>query len=245
MQNLLKIFLILVLSLSFGFSKETQKSEKVKSSTNSIAVMPFRVLKDYFLIDSKEVDSIEVERGLNQALVSLFSSSGKFKVLDRDYLKEHFNEKDLILYDSPLSEQVKIGKSLGSDYLIVGRIERLELTRREVQSKITSQISAVSDVFANVSYRVLSMKSGEVKVSDSVNWEFRADKDIDIYELYNMLSKEIYLSISKAMNLSSSSKNSVSYSDRVERDFSSSKEEGRESDVELTRSGGVVLPADR
>jgi curli biogenesis system outer membrane secretion channel CsgG len=167
-----------------------------KSNRRKMAILPFRISKSYFEIDSKRVEAKEVERQLNQSIVSSLTQSRKFAILDRDFTKEQYIEKSIIAYDSPLSEQIKLGQSLGSDYMLVGVLSELSLTNDKKVSQITSQVSYRYLVKVKFDYRVIVMATREIKYSDSIDWDFEVtNEQFKLPYITDWIAKEINITL--------------------------------------------------
>ena len=138
---------------------------KLKLSPESLrtrlAIVPFRI--------KKPTDrSREFERQFSQTLISQLSQSGKFAVLDRDYLEEQGVELNrLQAGEVPIDEMAKLGNKLTTDFIVVGSIDEVVARKRVIVMKSTGQEIPMVDQGARLSFRLIEAATAQVKFSDS------------------------------------------------------------------------------
>ena len=137
-----------------------------------LSVVPFEYKNSYLVLGNYASGKI-VSKRFTQALVSKITQSRKFTVLDRENSKYYNLEKNFILSgDSAKNELLKLGKRLGSDYLIVGQILDYKVDNMTEHNNIgipeTSQVMCE----ATISYRILAMATQQIKWSETVSSSF-------------------------------------------------------------------------
>ena len=135
-----------------------------------IAILPFDISQDCFMVHGKKVDYFAVAKDFNQKLVSGISQTRKLAVMDRDNISAYMREKSLLLSgESPLSEQLKLGQVLGVDYLLIGRIKDFKIESVPFTMSLTGEKSFKEEAQFLLSYRVVVMSTRQVKFSDEIN----------------------------------------------------------------------------
>jgi TolB-like protein len=147
-------------------------------SRRKLAILPFRTHNGSYQLDGAALAGAAIADRLGQRLVTTFTQSRKFAVVDRDYTNEYLKEVDFIQSgNAPSSELVKIGQALGVDYLIVGAIEEFSgrlVTRHQA---ITNRRLSYYEGAAIASYRILVMATRQIKWSDTIRLDLGAVPD--------------------------------------------------------------------
>jgi curli biogenesis system outer membrane secretion channel CsgG len=139
-----------------------------------VAVMPFRNLQGQYRSIESFVPSDVVSKSLVQKLVTEFTQTRKFSVLDRDYTEEYLKEKNLLLSpDASINELSKIGEVLGVDYMVVGNITDFNISNNQYVINVTSEKGYDLRATMLVEYRILVMATRQIKWSDSVSVSLR------------------------------------------------------------------------
>lgn len=137
-----------------------------------IAVIPFEYKRSYSIFGRSESGSAISSR-FTQSLVSKITQSRKFTVLDRENSKYYNQEKNFILSgNSDKKEFMKLGRRLGVDYLLVGKI--LDFTVKSVTDSNNIGLPESSDRVCSVtiSYRILAMATQQIKWSETISKNF-------------------------------------------------------------------------
>lgn len=143
-----------------------------------MSVIPFRVSGNG-QEDSRDRFVSELGNHLTQ--------SRKFAMLDRQFEDERQLEMDINASgEAPMEEMVKLGNRLGTDYMVVGKIEDAAThSRSSVLAGRT--ITARTAIFA-VTYRVIDAPTGQVKFADS--WS-RTAEGASVSDLANQAAEAI------------------------------------------------------
>jgi len=137
-----------------------------------LAVMPFEYKSSYFILGNSVSGDI-VSKRFTQALVSKITQSRKFAVLDRENSRYYAKEKNFILSgNSSKNELLKLGKRLGSDYLVIGQILDYRIGASSSQNSLGIPTSSEATCEATVSYRILAMATQQIKWSETVSASF-------------------------------------------------------------------------
>ena len=141
-------------------------------SRRKLVVMPFRANTSYFPFEERKVTPREASQILSQALISEFSQSRRFAVLDREFVNEILAEKKIITSpDASIKEQAKLGKVLGVDYMIVGTIKDAGFERYSREMKLTGQVQSGWYAHTMIDYRIILMATRQVKWANTVQVE--------------------------------------------------------------------------
>jgi curli biogenesis system outer membrane secretion channel CsgG len=145
-----------------------------------MAVMPFR------LMDS---DQASFELAMTDALTTSLTQSRRFAMLDRDFLEEQSKELGFVASGGAATpELARLGNRLGTDYLIVGRIERANLSERTIELSSTGQSRTITTASADLSYRIIDVATTQIKYSD--RWQ-GSGRDLSLSQLARRGGSEI------------------------------------------------------
>ena len=122
------------LSVNISKFKKSVQTDRLR-----LAVVPFRAA------DSVKVNQTvsKFEGAITAQLENYLTQTRRFALIDRSFLDEQTKELNLIAAGSTTSmsvdEIVKLGNRLGTDYLIVGRIEKANSVVSEKKVKYPIQ----------------------------------------------------------------------------------------------------------
>lgn len=134
-----------------------------------LAVIPFKVNQ---FNSEQEIFAEQI----TQNLVSYLTQTRRFAMLDRENSIEQQRELDFLKReDVPVEEMARIGNKIGTDFIVVGRIDKLtcrtsSVTLRRMGEKVFSSTCDVS-----VSYRVIDIATGQILGSDSYVYRKRVN----------------------------------------------------------------------
>jgi len=138
-----------------------------------LAVMPTKFSRRSYSVLGQSISGREASRALTKHLVSEFTQSRRFAVLDRENIDEFVDEKQLILSgNTPLEEQVKLGQVMGADYLVISELTALEAEQIPYEIQLTNQSGVDLDGSVAISFRIVVMATRQVKWSDTVALSF-------------------------------------------------------------------------
>lgn len=124
-----------------------------------MSVLPFRLGKDRYATFRDKV-----VRGL----IDNLTQARKFAILDREYEAEQARELAVMSSeDAPIEEMAKLGQKLGTDYVIVGTVEKADSSTREIKVQAANRVVKINSAAAVVSYRIIDAPTGQVKFSDT------------------------------------------------------------------------------
>lgn len=149
-----------------------------------MAIMPFEFKNNYYILNNSESGK-QVSQRFTQALVTKITQARKFTVLDRENSKYYEAEKNFLLSgNSSQDELLKLGKKLGTDYLLIGQMLDLSIENITETSNIGLPSTTQLICNATISYRIIMMATQQVKWSETISKQFV------IEENSNMNSKE-------------------------------------------------------
>mgnify|MGYP002760402833 FL=1 len=145
-----------------------------------MAVMPFRLMNS---------DQASFELAVTDALTTSLTQSRRFAMLDRDFLEEQSKELGFVASGGAATpELARLGNRLGTDYLIVGRIEQANLSERTIELSSTGQSRTITTAGADVSYRIIDVATTQIKYSD--RWQ-GSGRDLSLSQLARRGGSEI------------------------------------------------------
>ena len=167
-----------------------------------MAIVPFRInLNEISIYGETGFDDVESLRGyLNQEFTNYFVQTRKFTILDREFDEEISTELSNLENSKNIEDQVKIGKKLFADYIIVGRLDFLVLQQIEKKYLSSDIIKKKNLGTINFSYRVVDVTTGQIKYSSKVNLEVDLKKQSQpIPNLINLKAQNAGLEIMYAI----------------------------------------------
>ena len=139
-----------------------------------IAVVPFRL--NIGRVDIENFSPDDFRELLNQKFSTYLVQTRKFTVLDREFDQEIKGELANLADSENIEDQVKIGQALFADYIVVGRVDNLEI--KEVEKKFLTSEKIIKKTMGilNFSYRIIDVPTTQIKYSSSVNLEVNLKK---------------------------------------------------------------------
>ena len=139
-----------------------------------IAVVPFRL--NIGRVDIENFSPDDFRELLNQKFSTYLVQTRKFTVLDREFDQEIKGELANLAGSDNIEDQVKIGQALFADYIVVGRVDNLEI--KEVEKKFLTSEKIIKKTMGilNFSYRIIDVPTTQIKYSSSVSLEVNLKK---------------------------------------------------------------------
>ncbi len=106
---------------------------------------------------------------LTQNLVTGYTSSRKFSVLDRDNKDVYDLEKALIMdEDTRNSEMAKLGNVLATDFIVTGKVNALNITSSKQYNDLSGDVYYSKKASADIEYRLITFATRQIKSSGVV-----------------------------------------------------------------------------
>ena len=170
------------LSVNISKFKKSVQSDRLR-----LAVVPFRAA------DSVKVNQTvsKFEGAITAQLENYLTQTRRFAIIDRSFLDEQTKELDLIASGSRTSmsvdEIVKLGNRLGTDYLVVGRIEKANSVISEKKSKVSDTVKKYLTSTARITLRLIDVATTQIKFADT----YETKAGVSIEKLADKLAIEI------------------------------------------------------
>ena len=125
-----------------------------------------------------KTDSVKVnqtvskfEGAITAQLENYLTQTRRFALIDRSFLAEQTKELNLISAGSTTSmsvdEIVKLRNRLGTDYLVVGRIEKANSVISEKKSKVSDTVKKYLTSTARITIRLIDVATTQIKFADT------------------------------------------------------------------------------
>ena len=150
------------LSVNISKFKKSVQTDRLR-----LAVVPFRAA------DSVKVNQTvsKFEGAITAQLENYLTQTRRFALIDRSFLDEQTKELNLIAAGSTTSmsvdEIVKLGNRLGTDYLVVGRIEKANSVISEKKSKVSDTVKKYLTSTARITIRLIDVATTQIKFADT------------------------------------------------------------------------------
>lgn len=139
-------------------------------SRRKIAIMPFRALKNTYKINDKVYSAKETTRQFAQHLTNHITQSRRFTVLDREYMDEYLQEKNIILSSNASTDELtKIGEVLGADYVIVGKLGQASISKNSEYLDLIDETIVTRGAEFNIDYKIIVMPTRQIKWADTIS----------------------------------------------------------------------------
>jgi len=146
-----------------GFSPDTRRK---------MAIYPFEV-EDTNLLFPKE----KLSQLFTQALITYMTHTRKFTILDRTDKMYFYKELvEVTGVSAHPRELAKIGKRLGADYLLVGKVISLTKDEKTEGSKDLGWYTQKQALKYAITYKVIAFATGQIKYSNELTGEVEVEK---------------------------------------------------------------------
>jgi curli biogenesis system outer membrane secretion channel CsgG len=132
---------------------------------------------------------------LRERLVQYLTQSRRFAVLDRSNLAAYDREMAVLASDSPLTERVRIGQVLGTDYIVVGRMRSVGAVRREQFISITGELIVSQFARGNLDFQVLEIATRQVLWAGSITTGTAPNLTETLERMVTQLGREVTQSV--------------------------------------------------
>lgn len=140
-----------------------------ESNRRRMAVVPFRPIRSNYTWHGQMGGTVEWVRALEDKLNVCLTQTRKFTMLDRKYDTEIETELGrLTAGNASPDDTVRLGQKLGTDYLVVGEVAFNDVAAPAVNPYTGRAVPTASQLFAEVTYRVLLAPTGQLKWADVV-----------------------------------------------------------------------------
>jgi curli biogenesis system outer membrane secretion channel CsgG len=168
-----------------------------------LAIMPIQTLYDSYPFGDYVPSGVEMSLKLSQQLSAMLTQTNKFAVLDREYIDEFAQNRNILISDdSPIEEKARLGQVLGADYMLVGTISNARLQIKERASRAIGRAIREYEVDYVFDYRLIVAPTRQVKMADTVNIALEEDQvkvlvkkwepeDLDYREMVDNLAARV------------------------------------------------------
>ncbi len=176
------------------------------SKRKKIAVINFVPRNACCNIMNTKLNEKAVADVLTDSVNNYLVQTRKFTILDRKYQETVKGEKSILESGNvPMRELVKLGQELVADYLMVGTLNNLRVSEKNIQLQTTDKVFKRSVGALSLNYRLIDITTGQVKFSQNLNsnlsGKLNLNTDIDsiILESVNISAKEAGYKILEAI----------------------------------------------
>jgi hypothetical protein len=140
--------------------KKFNREQGTNPDLKTVAIAPFRRNN----VPARYDD--DVSRFVEE-LNSAVGSSGKFRILDRQFVSEYVTELGDLYSDTTHPEEaLRLGQKLGADYLVVGNFDHFEMTERTVNAYGGNHPALIATGILH--WRVIDVARREVRMVESL-----------------------------------------------------------------------------
>lgn len=127
-----------------------------------IAVLPFRTGEGIFRVGDQAADPVRLEQQLRQLITEQLVQSRRFAILDREFSREIQSERDRLLGpDSNPEERARLGRELGTDYILAASLDEFRLTNDKGAFRASGREYERLGASAKFSYRIIELATGQ------------------------------------------------------------------------------------
>ena len=183
MIKISRSFLLIVVSCGLLFSV----SSSVLAARPTIAVLDFTADKDTITFGYGFVVRETVETSTNfltSELMTFLVKTNKFDVVERSRMKDILAEQEFSEsgYISP-ETAVKLGKLIGADYFVMGRIEQFQAGLEAKKIPYTNEVQRQYEGKITVNVRIVDSRGGKIVTANKFTVEHedrdrRQDKEV-------------------------------------------------------------------
>lgn len=179
MKKILRISALFVcISSALLISAQTKKETRKKGKP-TIAVLPFSTSNMLNIQNGNvQITAQRVETEFSNMITEFLVKSRKFNVLDRNQIRRVIAENNLTESDWVASnEWKKIGNLLVADYLVVGQIDRNDISAEQRFIAITGETKPEIIATFKTQYRIIKVDTGSIVFAQQIIEKVK-DKEI-------------------------------------------------------------------
>jgi len=137
-------------------------------SRRKIAIMPFHISKNSFMIGNERYSGSEISDMLSQSLTNTITQSRRFAVVDRTYVYDMQKELGIITSgQTSVRQKVKLGKKLSADYLLVGNVRSANMRTQTSHNQLVGSTNSQKIAEFIIDYRIIVVGTSQIKWSDT------------------------------------------------------------------------------
>ena len=144
----------------------------------TIAVLPFEIAYKEIMKKNTRLVVDDLSERVSESMLSELTQSRKFAVVNRSYDK-HFNKERALLKSDKVSsaEASRLGQKLGADFIIVGKIHSLSLTKNDQNFYGAENSSFSFDADVSLFYSVIEAATEKVMWADTVDYRYSGEDE--------------------------------------------------------------------
>ncbi|WGL15626.1 CsgG/HfaB family protein [Microbulbifer bruguierae] len=144
------------------------------ASRKRIVIARGEAAPDAFTILETRISGLEASQRMQQAVADALTGTRKFAVLDRNNDRVLAKELDLALSGaSPVSEAARLGNTLVTDFILVGRLESLGFATRSRKMRTSDRTLVSGSGAIRYAYQLIEVATSQVFFSDTVSVSIR------------------------------------------------------------------------
>ena len=148
--------------------KQYQSPKLTTKKDYSLAIIPFKSKKNINCLGQR-FNSSDLTNNINNELTDIFSSSGKFRMVDRKNFEAYEDEIALITGEkTQYAENNRLKNIVPADYILVGEISDAGASVSRQNIELTGETNETLYANLNVNYRILETATMEIIYSSSV-----------------------------------------------------------------------------
>lgn len=173
---------------------KTYKTPGLSNNRRSIVVVPGKSNLELFEIIDNSKSSKETNANFSQELLNSITQTRKFNVLDRSEGNAFYNEQDIFRSkESRKNEVLKLGNTLGADYILTTSIKDFIIKKIPKNSYIVDS-NDLYEAFATVQFKIITTSTRQVKFSNTKVYKIcpRGNTKKEIYyKVLKDISKDV------------------------------------------------------
>jgi TolB-like protein len=145
----------------------TKLADSIEAKRLRLALLPFKTSESIQSQDAELFDST-----FSRYLVNNLTNTGRFGMMDRQYLEQQSQELDFIkIGGTSNNEMAKLGNRLGADYIITGTYEKVKFEQIKKKSRVSDKVKISTKASAEVTFRLIDVATTIVKFAKTYKQE--------------------------------------------------------------------------
>lgn len=137
-------------------------------SRRKLAIYPFTSEAGLTLF-GMSLSAAELAEDFSQAVVEEFTRSRRFAILERRRMNEVAAERQLIASpNAPIAEKAKLGRLLGADYVVYGRVRALDIDTLTREIAVSGELYTELTGALIVDIRIVSPATNQIHWADTL-----------------------------------------------------------------------------
>ncbi len=168
---------------------------RLQDDREKIAIMPCKTLKDNYSFKNRKFSATEISEKLQSKISGSFSRIGKLAVIDRQYVSDFLDNRNLLKTgQGSTEEKARLNNLLAVEYMLSSTLVDAKLIANHKYLSAIQKKSWEYELDFILDYKIIDASTTKVIFSDSIKYNFETNevkKLVDKWDHHNLDMDEI------------------------------------------------------